>query len=146
MGVMMSNDLSLIQKLVAIELGHEWEWHKRYESGTGKLLVDEWQAANETMDLVAAIHKVSAGIHIRLTSKPWDWPVCEREGYLVWNGSYVKTFEPGLNLSNVVYPWSKMILPQVSANFGPFNVLPNPLDPDEVPPSDWSADGRRVIK
>jgi hypothetical protein len=135
---MMPNDLTLIQKLIAVELGCEWE-AKSINS------IDPYFFISEKQSLEMAIKIQRRGQEIRLTSREWDWPICERDGVICWHRYRVGTLTGKQPNPPKYFAWTKTIARLESAFSDEQYVLPDPRAPDQEPPGDWSPEGRRVI-
>jgi hypothetical protein len=155
-GRAMSNDLTLIQKLVAVELGCEWEYDIAGPNAAKMNLVTPVDQS-----LRHAMKVISENRAFRLTAKPWDWPVCERECLPVWYREDLEMAEIATGFSE----WAKgiihrsillgtdgkeLVLQQKSNDFKRFwakqVVVSDPRSPDQPPPEGWSPEGRRVVK
>ena len=135
----MTNDLTLIQKLVAIELGCEWCVYHRFITDS-----PYDNHIPEDQSLQSALHCLNQKRYdgIGLTSNPWDFPTCERSGVLCWRRIHMR------HHGVWQFAWRSGYIDHWEENewVEDIYVAANPLNPDEVPPLDWSADGRRVIK
>jgi hypothetical protein len=133
-GRAMSNDLTLIQKLVAIELGCEWAITTFEYS---HLPIDPFDIPTD-QHLENCIKLHAAGHEIRLTDKEWDFPM----GYLPSERKLWLGFRPH---PTSAIKWLRGF-DAIRSSSPTYVVIPDPRAPDQEPPGDWSPEDRRVVK
>lgn len=132
-------EMTLIEKLVAIELGHEWEVLQN------EVKDDFMWAKNSDQSLKCAIECIGRrGYEIRLTAKEWDWPVCNRPHIECWLRGEWPNPHTGESF------WDAWYLDVFSKDFQTSAqrwqaAIPDPKNPEKRPPDNWSPHEKRVI-
>jgi hypothetical protein len=134
----MSKPMSLIQTLVAVELGYPWQ------VGYTSLLRKEidWQPAIFG-DFYTLLATLSDKMPVRLQPDyVWDFPVENRVEFVCW--ARVRPKKTNEQWS----PWRKEFKRPIGTLrvYDYQFVTPDPRNPDTPPPSDWTPEGRRVVK
>lgn len=132
----MTKQLSLIETLAAVEMGCEWEYDiAGPDTSKMNLVISVDQSLRHAMKII------SENRALRLTAKEWDWPVCMRENLICWVRDRSNTWLKGWNRSFRTSQTEAIL----GSSFRDF-VVPDPRNPDTPPPSDWSPEGKRVVK
>ncbi len=122
----------------AVALG--WPWQFLYSFRENYIHHENWVTpSDQSLSRLFSVIGISGEDTICLDpSFEWDWPVCGIEGIPVLlghrnrDGKYIFTGEKIVSY----YPHKAYSI----------QVLPNPLNPDQTPPPDWTPEGKRIIE
>lgn len=135
-----------ILKIIQAVVDYGWPFQRYYISGNdGKL----WKTEEKNQSIFTLLKMLSVQAPVRLDpDHPHDWPIEKREGMPVW-----ALWEFGIPDIDPDNEWKYYGDLRDIEQIGQYEhaglkytVAPNPLNPDEPPPSDWSPERRRVLE
>lgn len=129
----------ILKIINAVAVG--WPWQSQATSGAWVISTD--QSLTNLMD-----EFVTNDEKVRLDPDfVWDWSISNQWNMFCWRRYPKVKGRPQIPFDDYYSNWFKAVLnPQtVYANLEQF-VTPNPLNPDQPPPLDWSPEGKRIIE